>query len=295
MWAERVGAIMNYARPLATAIALLASTLGAGALNDDFIVRGQKAEAGEWPWQVRILTDMNDRRGFCGGSLIAPQWVLTAAHCTYGSHGAIGYGSTKRSELTTVAVTAMFRHPDYPRGAKKADVALLRLAEPITGATTVAIADADSDGLLDFEGRAVTVTGWGALVEGKPDAATLALLDELEPENLQAVMSEEEIKVPEELREVEVEIVNLGGCQEVYATEGMKVSDTEICAGRQGTGRDSCYGDSGGPLVARTDDGKWVQLGVVSWGKKCGHPFLPGIYSRIASFRGWIDATMAGN
>jgi secreted trypsin-like serine protease len=285
---------MNYVKPLAIAIALLGSTLSAGALNDDFIVRGQKAEAGEWPWQVRILVDVNDRRGFCGGSLIAPQWVLTAAHCTYGEHGAIGYGSTKRAELKAVAVTAMFRHPDYPRGAKKADIALLKLAAPVMDATTIAIADADSDGLLNVEGTHVTVTGWGALIEGKPDAATLALIEDLEPENLQAVMSEEEIAVPEELREVEVEVVNFGGCKDVYATEGMKVSDTEICAGRQGTGRDSCYGDSGGPLVTRTDAG-WVQLGVVSWGKKCGHPFLPGIYSRIASFRGWIDETMAGN
>jgi secreted trypsin-like serine protease len=285
---------MNYAKTLAILVVLLGSTLSAGALNDDFIVRGQKADAGEWPWQVRILKDIDDRRGFCGGSLIAPQWVLTAAHCTYGTIGAIGYGSTKRSELTAVAVTAKFRHPDYPRGPQKADIALLKLAEPLTGATIVAIADADRDGRLNVESTQVTVTGWGAMIEGKPDPATLQLISELEPENLQAVMSEEEIAVPEELREVEVEILNLGGCQDVYATEGMKVSDTEICAGRHGTGRDSCYGDSGGPLVTRTDAG-WVQLGVVSWGKKCGHPFLPGIYSRIASFRGWIDETMAGN
>lgn len=286
---------MNYAKPLAIAIALLGSTLSAGALNDDFIVRGQKAETGEWPWQVRMLKDIDDRRGFCGGSLIAPQWVLTAAHCTFGPLGAIGYGSTKRSDLTVVAVAAMFRHPDYPRGAKKADIALLKLAEPIANAPMVAIADAGSDGQLNVEGTHVTVTGWGAQIEGKPDAATLALIDELdEPENLQAAMSVEEIAVPEDLREVEVDVLNFEGCRDVYATEGMKVSDTEICAGRQGTGRDSCYGDSGGPLVTRTDAG-WVQLGVVSWGKKCGHPFLPGIYSRIASFRGWIDETMAGN
>jgi len=286
---------MNYVRPLAIAIALLGSTLSAGALNDDFIVRGQKAEAGEWPWQIRMLKDLEDRRGFCGGSLIAPDWVLTAAHCTYGPLGAIGYGSNKRSELKVVAVSAMFRHPDYPRGAKKADIALLKLAEPIANAPTVAIVDADGDTLLNVEGVHVTVTGWGAQIEGKPDAATLALINELdEPANLQAAMSAEEIAVPEELREVEVDVLSFEGCRDVYATEGMKVSDTEICAGRQGTGRDSCYGDSGGPLVTRTDAG-WVQLGVVSWGKKCGHPFLPGIYSRIASFRGWIDETIKGN
>jgi len=287
---------MNYAKPLAILVVLLGSTLSAGALNDDFIVRGQKAETGEWPWQVRLLRDLDERKGFCGGSLIAPQWVLTAAHCVHGSFtaGAIGYGSTKRAELTSVAVAATFKHPDYRKGPKRADIALLKLAEPIPGATTIAIAAADAERMLDAEGKPVTVTGWGALVEGKPDAATQALIEELEPENLSQIMSEDEIKVPEELREVEVEVVNLAGCQDVYKAEGLRVDDTEICAGRQGTGRDSCYGDSGGPLVTRTDDG-WIQLGVVSWGKTCGHPFLPGLYSRIASFRGWIDETMAEN
>lgn len=287
---------MKFARSLAIGVALLASTSGAGALNDDFITNGEQAEAGEWPWQVRILMDANDEEGFCGGSLIAPQWVLTAAHCLPRGPKAIGYGSTKRSQLTRVAVAASFKHPDYPRGPKKADIALLKLADPIAGAITVAIADAESDALLNVEGKPVTVTGWGALIEHKPDAATQALIDELQPEDLPTIMAAEEITAPQDLREVEVEVVNLKGCQDVYKIEiGGRVHDTEICAGRQGTGRDSCYGDSGGPLVALADDGKWVQLGVVSWGYKCGHPFLPGIYSRIASFRSWIDETMAGN
>ncbi|MGE3306627.1 MAG: trypsin-like serine protease, partial [Rhizobiaceae bacterium] len=74
----------------------------------------------------------------------------------------------------------------------------------------------------------------------------------------------------------------------------LAVAPIEICAGTPGTGRDSCNGDSGGPLVAERDGG-WVQLGVVSWGYKCGHPVFPGVYARVASFRPWIDQTMASN
>ena len=92
---------------------------------------------------------------------------------------------------------------------------------------------------------------------------------------------------------VEVEVVNLAGCQDVYKAEGLRVDDTEICAGRQGTGRDSCYGDSGGPLVVPNADGTGYKLaGIVSWGYGCADRRYPGLYGRVSSFATWIQDTV---
>ena len=75
---------------------------------------------------------------------------------------------------------------------------------------------------------------------------------------------------------------------------GGNVADTEICAIRPGTRKDSCQGDSGGPLVAFSEDGsRLIQVGVVSWGRGCGGP-LPGVYTRVASFSDWIHETVQG-
>ena len=61
---------------------LLAAAIGIAhaQTSTDYIVGGEPAKEGAWPWQVRILEDVNDKYGFCGGSLISPSWVLTAAH-----------------------------------------------------------------------------------------------------------------------------------------------------------------------------------------------------------------------
>src|SRR5690606_9579314 len=96
---------MFYLGTLAAALLGASSSLLAAASDDDFIddfiVNGIPATQGSWPWQVRILADTDDPKGFCGGSLIRPDWVLTAAHCLQGREKvAVGYGSVKLSELT---------------------------------------------------------------------------------------------------------------------------------------------------------------------------------------------------
>ena len=120
---------------------LLGLALAAGAAvahagtTEEFIVGGSPAADGAWPWQVRLLDSMDPQSGFCGGSLISDQWVLTAAHCVVMDDGPIdsvvvGYGSTQQSKLKLVPSAMIIVHPDYMT-ENHADLALIKLAEPL--------------------------------------------------------------------------------------------------------------------------------------------------------------------
>src|SRR5690606_26436048 len=131
-----------------------------------FIVGGSPAAEGAWPWQVRLLDSMDPKSGFCGGSLISNQWVLTAAHCVVQGNTTIdsvviGYGSTEQSKLKLVPSAKIVVHPDYMT-EHHADLALVKLAEPLSDAQWVAIADAATEQKLVTPGATLTVTGWGA-------------------------------------------------------------------------------------------------------------------------------------
>ena len=290
---------------------------------DDFIVNGVPAAQGSWPWQVRILAGPDDRKGFCGGSLIRPRWVLTAAHCLQGrTKVAVGYGSVKLSDLSVVAGDRIVIHPLYGAPplmlespavpveqveaksaasmarlkqdlppSPKTDVALIRLAEPLD-LPTVALADKSLDERLNVAGAKTVVIGWGATFEYKNEKVIKALYDKFDAAALQSIINSPRVKIPDELRQAEVEIVDRELCRQVYGPAS-RIYDTEVCAGVAGSGRDSCQGDSGGPLAVRDPETQdYVQLGVVSWGKQCGHPMLPGIYARVGSFHEWITSTV---
>jgi secreted trypsin-like serine protease len=284
------------------ALGVLAGISGIARSEDnEMIVAGTEAPEGKFPYQVRLYRSMEDNRGFCGGSLIAPQWVLTASHCLaeekQGVYVArspeavvVGYGSNDRTKTKKVEVVKVIVRPEFlDKGLNgKADVALLKLKNPIADPKIVPLADPAADKKYLVPGAKMTVSGWGTLWSYDDDVASL--VGEFGPD------MEEKVTAPIKLREVDIDWMDNAACSAAFtaAKAGAAIAETELCAFQAGTLKDTCQGDSGGPMVVRDDTGAFVQVGVVSWGRGCGGT-TPGVYARVAPFRGWIDDTIKSN
>lgn len=301
---------MRQSLNLSSALVLLGAALVSGpslAEDIEMIVDGKPAPNGKYAYQVRLYDSFEDTKGSCGGSIIDAQWVLTAAHCLYRGRSetkraiepgevVIGYGSIDREETTKVAVTEVYIHPKYVAcdgdtscaDAAKADIALLKLKEPITDAKAVAIAVPETEAELLVPNAKMTVTGWGAMWDP---------FDEDVAKLLAAFGSgaKDKVSFPRLLHEVDVDWVDNQTCMSAFDAAGGSIEETELCGMQPGTRKDSCQGDSGGPLVMPSGDGiTFVQVGVVSWGRGCGGD-LPGVYSRVAAFSDWIQETVQGD
>lgn len=255
----------------------------AAAASAPDIVGGGLAEPGEWPWQVALLYKANNIQ-FCGGSLIAPDLVLTAAHCLQrGSTervadrisvwvGAHDLTELEQGQIIDISYAAL--HTNYDPYTLDYDIALLRLAEPAQLSATVQLVQlatrADEDRYRP--GTVAAVTGWGSLASGG--------------------------QYPDILHEVSVGIVDQNSCNTAYSTLfdiPDYITDRMICAGFPEGGKDSCQGDSGGPLVVPDGMGGWLQVGIVSWGSapedqpKCAAAGYPGVYASVPTLLNWIE------
>lgn len=238
------------------------------------IVGGTVADDHEYPWQAALVGFGQ----FCGGSLIDPNWVLSAAHCFYDTSGNqttfandfdIYLGVNNLNEGVRRSVAQLIIHPGYNPFNQRNDIALIKLAETASLSCEVntirhaAPADSSKFGA----GQTATITGWGDLFSGA-NAGT------------------------DQLREVSVPIVSQAICRDSYGDSS--ITDGMLCAGLAAGGKDSCQGDSGGPLVVADGDG-FIQAGVVSWGFGCADPGFYGVYTRVSEYKSWIDGHIASS
>jgi transmembrane serine protease 9 len=232
------------------------------ATDTDKIVGGFVAPEGAFPGTVAVYFD--DFQG-CGGSLIAPDWVLTAGHCVEPDKGDGGISKVVigRQDLTKTTVgeehtvDRVIRHEGFNWDTLDNDVSLLHLSSPSTLPLVKLITPAQASQLID--GAAATVVGWGA--------------------------TDENAKESDQLLEVTVPLMSNTQCASYPQYENL--TPNQICAAFTSGGYDSCQGDSGGPIFLRIG-GSPVQFGTVSWGIGCARPSAPGVYTRLPNYVAWI-------
>jgi len=234
------------------------------------VVNGRDAPKCTWRWQ----TSLGSTKTSCGGTLIDPEWVLTAAHCkpkysmktTTGINNQI-YDWWSGPDMQSRQQGDWFQHPNYSKVTSGSDIALIRVTPPYEMNDCVNLACLPKNGDIP-PGSKCWITGFGTLKSGGQTA--------------------------EVLQQAEVTTMSNSDCRKT--SNGNSINPTMLCAGgRNSQGiTDTCQGDSGGPLVCQTG-GSWTVYGVVSWGNGCARPNNPGVYARVHNMVGWIEQTMNAN
>jgi secreted trypsin-like serine protease len=215
--------------------------------------------------------------GSCGGSLIASDVVLTAAHClaTDDFYGTSILGIDVFVNSTTYKyseyeyyreATKWVVHPDYNPSNLANDIALIFLDAPVKSVPLV-VMNRNASIPVSKNPSALRVIGLGV-------------------ENINNSYFDSTYTFPDQLMQAELNPLSVTACKKRYGS--YSIGEKVLCAGGDGLAS-PCYGDSGGPLLMmKSSAEKDVQVGIVSWGTGCD-PDSPGVFTRVSSFGQWID------
>ncbi|CDQ77863.1 unnamed protein product, partial [Oncorhynchus mykiss] len=245
--------------------------INCGRQQSSRIIGGSAANLGDWPWQVSLHF-----RGFhtCGGTLVAPDFVVTAAHCFPRKDSSYLVPNNWRLYMGMVSQTMLpvpemvekiIVHESYDDNTNNYDIALLKLTHYVDYSNSIQPVCLPAYDKTVSPGTKCWTSGFGT-TEGTARGST-------------------------SLMEVTVDIIDSSVCNRNTVYNG-QVSQDMLCAGDMKGSKDSCQRDSGGPLVCKDSDQRWYLMGVTSWGVGCGRRNMPGVYSRVSRLLPWVYSKM---
>lgn len=212
--------------------------------------------------------EMRDQ--FCGGTFIAKDIVVTAAHCLDNATvrreadrvDVIAGAQFYKHEGERLKASAIFLHPLWNPTTLDYDIAIIRLKQESRLGAPAEVARSTPP-----PGEKANVSGWGNIIEGGRGS--------------------------DELLHANLPLIDTATCNDAASYQG-KITDRMLCAGERDKGRDACQGDSGGPLVVRNGAAAPTLIGVVSWGEGCARKDKYGVYTKVSSVAPWINAFVGG-
>ncbi|XP_037817369.1 lectizyme-like [Lucilia sericata] len=235
------------------------------SFSTGFVIKGHDAVPHSAPYIVSLSRTTNHSH-ICGGTIIAKDWVLTAAHCISNPVGmGVVAGLHERLNIDNKTQSREVDwgkvHEKYTGGVGPYDIAILHLSEPLE--YNQYVQPASLPAVEEIHSGETHLYGWG-----QPKAFVLT-----------------GSKI---LQTVESEIVEFNACKAALP-EDAPIHETNICSDSMQKGISACNGDSGGPLVIEREGAPSELIGIVSWGYiPCGLANLPSIYTRVSAYIEWV-------